>query len=233
MMKLVACLCLVLAFLCPTFGQSHTPFSTDSAAAYLRIIAVDIGARPMGSANERTAMEFAIRKFREFGLSDAYIMPIAEYPGFLNSPPTNTRSGVAVGVLRGATSRIIVLGAHMDSVDPSVPGANDDGSGSAAVIELARVLSQRKNQSTIIFALFGGEEAGDQGSHHFVKNFADTNRIALMLQLDMANGSPLLIPIPDRFFCIDGRHARRRSRLRPRTVPREEYSGDRFYIRCA
>jgi hypothetical protein len=179
------------------FGQTQTPFSTDSAVAYLRTIAVDIGARPMGSAMERAAMEFALRKFREFGLSDAYIMPIMEYSGFRGSQPTNTRSGVAVGVLRGATNRIIVLGAHIDSADPSVPGANDDGSGSAAVIELARILSQRKNQSTIVFALFGGEESGLRGSRHFVDNFADTNRIALMLQLDMANGSPLLIPMPD------------------------------------
>jgi hypothetical protein len=196
-MKPFVCLLLILASICSTFGQSRTPFSTDSAAAYLRTIAVDIGARPMGSANERAAMEFALRKFREFGLSDTYIMPITEYPGLMSSAPTNTRSGVAIGILRGVTSRIIVLGAHMDSVDPSVPGANDDGSGSAAVIELARVLSQRKNQSTIVFALFGGEEVGLQGSRHFVDNFADTSRIALMLQLDMTNGSPLLIPMPD------------------------------------
>jgi hypothetical protein len=197
MMKLPVLVVLILASICPTFGQSQTPFSTDSAAAYLRTISVDIGARPMGSANERAAMEFALRKFREFGLTDAYIMPIMEYPGFMGTAPTNTRSGIAIGILRGATSRIIVLGAHMDSADPSIPGANDDGSGSAAVIELARVLSQRKNHSTIVFALFGGEEAGLQGSRHFMKNFADTNRIALMLQLDMANGSPLLIPMPD------------------------------------
>jgi hypothetical protein len=196
-MRLQVFLLLTLASLSTTFAQSQTPFSTDSTAAYLRTIAVDIGARPMGSANERAAMEFALRKFREFGLSDAYIMPILEYPGTLVSPPTNTRSGVAVGVLRGATSRIIILGAHIDSADPEVPGANDDGSGSAAVIELARILSQRKNQSTIVFALFGGEEAGLRGSRHFVKNFPDTSRIVLMLQLDMTNGSPLLMPMPD------------------------------------
>ena len=201
MTKFFVCLSLVLAILSPLLGQSQTPFSTDSAVAYLRTISVDIGARPMGSANERAAMEFAIRKFREFGLSDTYIMPIMEYPGFSGAGPTNTRSGVAVGILRGATSRIIVLGAHIDSADPSVPGANDDGSGSAAIIELARVLSQRRNQSTIVFTLFGGEEAGLQGSRYFVKNFADTSRIALMLQLDMANGSPLLFPTLDAAKC--------------------------------
>jgi hypothetical protein len=197
MTKIFLPLFLVLAIICPVFGQSQTPFSTDSAAAYLRTIAVDIGARPMGSSNERKAMEYAIGKFHEFGLSETYIMPIMEYPGFTGSGPTNIRSGIAVGVLRGESSRIIVLGAHIDSADPSIPGANDDGSGTAAVIELARVLSQRKNQSTIVFALFGGEEAGLQGSRHFVKNFADTSRIALMLQLDMANGSSLLFPTLD------------------------------------
>ena len=179
------------------FGQSQTPFSTDSAVAYLRTIAVDIGPRPMGSAGEHAAMEFALKKFREFGLSDTYLMPIMEYPGFMGSPPTNVRSGVAVGVLRGATSRIIVLGAHLDSADPSVPGANDDGSGAASVIELARVLARQKNESTIVFALFGGEEAGLQGSRYFVKNFADTSRIVLMLELDMANGTQLLFPTLD------------------------------------
>jgi hypothetical protein len=179
------------------WGQSQTPFSTDSAAGYLRTISVDIGARPMGSPNERRAMEFALAKFRQFGVNDVYLMPITEYPGFRGGPPTNTRSGVAVGVLRGATDRIIVLGAHMDSADPDVPGANDDGSGSAVILELARVLSERKNESTIVFALFGGEEAGMQGSRYFVEHFPDLHRVALMLQIDMANGAPLLFPTLD------------------------------------
>jgi hypothetical protein len=178
-------------------GQNSTPFSTDSAAAYLRTISVEIGARPMGSPNERKAMEFALSKFREFGLNDATLMPIREYPGYMGGTPTNTQSGVAVGVLRGATNRIIVLGAHMDSADPDIPGANDDGSGSAVIIELARVLSQRKNESTIVFALFGGEEAGLKGSKYFVEHFPDLDRVDLMLQVDMANGSPLLFPTLD------------------------------------
>lgn len=188
---------LVLAYATISMGQTQTPFSTDSAAAYLRTISVDIGARPMGSPNERKAMEFALDKFRQFGLSDAYLMPITEYPGFLSGTPTNTRSGIAVGILRGSTDRIIVLGAHMDSADPDVPGANDDGSGSAVIVEIARVLSQRKNESTIVFALFGGEEAGLQGSKYFVEHFPDLNRVALMLQVDMANGAPLLFPTLD------------------------------------
>jgi hypothetical protein len=180
-----------------SYGFSQTPFSTDSATAYLRTIAVDIGARPMGSPNERRVAEFAIAKFREYGLTEAYVMPIREYPGFNGNAPTNTQSGVAIGVLKGATNRIIMLGAHMDSADPNVPGANDDGSGCAVILELARILAHRTNESTIVFALFGGEEAGLQGSKYFVDHYPDIDRVALMLQADMANGSPLLFPTLD------------------------------------
>lgn len=190
---------LLLILFCTGLGriQAQTPFSTDSAVAYLRTIAVDIGARPMGSPNERRVAEFALQKFREFGLTEAYLMPIKEYPGYLGGTPTNTQSNVAVGVLRGKSERIIVLGAHMDSADPDIPGANDDGSGCAVVIELARALSTRANESTIVFALFGGEEAGLQGSRFFVENYPNLDRVALMLQVDMANGAPLLFPTLD------------------------------------
>jgi hypothetical protein len=194
--RLFLCTVLVTS-LFASLAQSQTPFSMDSSASYLRKISAEIGARPMGSPNERMAMEFAVNKFREFGIHDTYLMPIANYPGVMGGIPTNTRSGVVVAVLRGTSDRIIVLGAHIDSADPEVPGANDDGSGSAVILELARVLSQRKNESTIVFALFGGEEAGLQGSRYFVEHFADIDRVALMLQVDMANGSPLLFPLVD------------------------------------
>ena len=201
MRKSLYLVALASAFALRSPGQSQTPFSNDSATGYLKTIAVEIGPRPMGSPNERKGMEFALRKFRQFGLTETYLMPISEYPSFPGGAPTNTHSGVAVGVLRGQTDRIIVIGGHMDSVDPDVPGANDDGSGSAVVIELARVLSQRKNESTIVFALFGGEEAGLQGSRYFVDHFPDLKRVSLMLQIDMANGSPLLFPTLDVANC--------------------------------
>lgn len=176
--------------------NAQTPFSLDSAIAYVRTLSVDIGPRPMGSPNERLAMDFAIGKFREFGLDDAYIMPMSRTESeFLGS--TNTNSGVAVGVLKGSTDRIIVIGGHIDSAGPDIPGANDDGSGSATVIELARVLSKRKNESTLVFALFGGEEQGLRGSSYFVDHFHDLDKVDLMIQIDMANGSERLLPTID------------------------------------
>jgi hypothetical protein len=182
---------LLLAF--PLYLFAQTPFSQDSATAFLKTLSVEIGPRPMGSPNERRAMEFALQKFREFGLNDAYIMGMAVAGS--DASATNTRSGVAVGVLKGETDRIILIGGHIDSAGPDIPGANDDGSGSATVIELARVLAQTKHKSTLVFCLFGGEESNLRGSRYFAEHYPDTSKIALMLQVDMANGTDWLLPM--------------------------------------
>jgi len=173
-----------------------TPFDPDSAALYLRTLSIDIGPRPMGSPGEQAAMRYAVGKFREFGLDQAYILPFRIAPS-QRGARANTRSGTAIGVLRGRTDRIIVIGAHIDSYSPEGPGANDDGSGSSVVIELARVMSQRTWESTYVFCLFGGEESGLKGSYHFVESYSDLDKVALMLQVDMANGSEWLLPMYD------------------------------------
>jgi hypothetical protein len=76
-----------------------------------------------------------------------------------------------------AAKRLIVICAHYDSIamarmnDPEAPapGANDDGSGTALVLEAARVLSQQRFPATIVYALFPGEEQGLFGSKGFAK----------------------------------------------------------------
>jgi hypothetical protein len=194
MMKLRTTLFL-LAF--PSLLLAQLPFSLDSATTYLRTLSVEIGPRPMGSPNERRALQFAVGKFREFGLNEAYIMPMRDVPGQLSGGRINTESGIAVGVLEGSSERIIVLGAHIDSEGPEVAGANDDASGCAVLLELARVLAHQQLQSTLVFALFGGEEQGLLGSRYFVERFPEIERVVLMLQVDMANGTEWLVPTLD------------------------------------
>ncbi len=187
------------AVLCCFLSELHpqTPFSLDSASSYLKTLSVEIGPRPMGSPNERKAMEFGVSKFRQFGLHEAYVMPMKTTLSHEVGGIVNTNSGIAIGVLKGKSQRIIVIGGHIDSANPEVPGANDDGSGSAVVIELARVLALGKNESTIVFALFGGEEEGLRGSRYFVENFPLIDSVAFMVQVDMANGSDWLLPLLD------------------------------------
>ena len=136
----------------------------------------------MGSPAEHTALEFAAEKFRAYGCDTSYIMPMTR------TSRANTNSGIAIGVKHGKSNKIILIGGHMDSVTPEVPGTDDDGSGSACVIELARVFGQRDNTSTLVFCCFGGEEEGLEGSQYFVDHFPEINNVVLMLQIDMANG---------------------------------------------
>ena len=83
------------------------------------------------------------------------------------------------------TSRVIVVGGHYDSCVCNIdrwdftsdaPGADDDGSGTAAVVELARVFASRYPKgldATVVFALYAGEEQGLLGSAHLAKRLHD------------------------------------------------------------
>ena len=83
--------------------------------------------------------------------------------------PTPTKVCNAVAVQRGAErpNDVVIITGHIDSrvtdvmnVNAEEPGANDDGSGTAAVIEAARVLSKHKFPGTIVYAALSGEEQG-------------------------------------------------------------------------
>ncbi len=92
----------------------------------------------------------------------------------------------------------LLLGAHYDSTgsdqrngDAPAPGANDNGSGVAALLELARVLSRRPHRSAIMFVAFAAEEVGRRGSISFVRDYLQPGGIDLRLMINMDSiGSP-------------------------------------------
>jgi Zn-dependent M28 family amino/carboxypeptidase len=92
----------------------------------------------------------------------------------------------------GRSDRVVVVGAHLDSVSAG-PGINDNGSGSATILEIAEQIKalniQPRNQ--IRFMWYGAEEAGLVGSELYVSrlNTRQIKDIAVMLNFDMV-GSP-------------------------------------------
>jgi len=90
---------------------------------------------------------------------------------------------------RSRPGEIGVVGAHYDSV-PGCPGANDNGTGVAAVLELARLLERRELGRTVRFLLFVNEESpffqtGDMGSLHYARRCRErSERIVAMLSLE-------------------------------------------------
>ncbi|MDG9708140.1 M28 family metallopeptidase [Streptomyces sp. DH10] len=92
----------------------------------------------------------------------------------------------------GDANQVVMAGSHLDSVS-SGPGINDNGSGSAAVLETALAVSraQYKPAKHLRFAWWGAEEVGLVGSRHYVNRLAtgDRSRISAYLNFDMI-GSP-------------------------------------------
>lgn len=93
--------------------------------------------------------------------------------------------GNVVAVLKGtdtADKRIFVISGHLDNMRTNVmdsvgiaPGANDDASGCAAVIECARIMSKKSFPSTIFFITVSGEEQGLLGAYYMAKKAKEQN----------------------------------------------------------
>jgi len=113
-----------------------------------------------------------------------------------------------IATLKGAKNpdRIYVVSGHYDSMcgnpsdgDCDAPGANDDGSGTVAVIEMARVMSKMKFDATIMFMTVAGEEQGLLGARHFVKEAVEKKLdIEAMFTNDIIGGVNTYKDRPDR-----------------------------------
>ena len=87
----------------------------------------------------------------------------------------------------GSVAGTVIFTAHLDSV-PAGPGANDNGSGSAVVLELAHELAQRtaaERPVSVRFALFGAEELGLDGSQYYIQQLSDTERQAVRADVNL------------------------------------------------
>ncbi|WP_273427550.1 M20/M25/M40 family metallo-hydrolase [Marinobacter sp.] len=101
-------------------------------------------------------------------------------------------SNVLAETAAGRDDRVVVVGAHLDSVAEG-PGVQDNGSGSAAILETALQIARQEitPRNKLRFAWWGAEEAGLLGAEHYVNNLSprDIKNISLNLNFDMI-GSP-------------------------------------------
>ena len=114
--------------------------------------------------------------------------------------PEDALSGNALGILQGTDpddDRVFLITGHLDSratdvMDVSIdaPGANDDASGVAMVMELARIMSKREFPATIIFMAVTGEEQGLYGATNMAeKMLVDSVNLVAVLNNDMIGNS--------------------------------------------
>jgi aminopeptidase N len=167
--------------------------------------------RQLGSPGRDSAALYIARRFAEAGLEPAIQGECSAgppcKPGFgqdfsVRSP---IASGTGVNVLAlvpgtdpARAGRAIVVGAHYDHVgrlaslalDPQSPGirpgADDNASGTAAMLELARRLARRPAPRPVLFIAFDAEELGLIGSEHFIDQpVVPLDSVVAMLNLDM------------------------------------------------
>ena len=165
----------------PAFAQSLTPEQRMQAAAdrvsQQRLYAdvarmVAFGTRhTLSSQTDRrrgigAAVRWAEAELKKTGLQTLQTCDMVTKPPRV---PTPTRVCNAVGIQRGTErpNDVVIITGHIDSrvtdvmnINADQPGANDDGSGTAAVLETARVLSKQKFPGTIVYAALSGEEQG-------------------------------------------------------------------------
>lgn len=112
----------------------------------------------------------------------------------INFDDTQSTGRNIIGVLQGSDvgGGVIVIGAHYDSISYNftssaayAPGADDDASGIAALLEIARIMSQHHHRATIIFVAFSAEEIQRTGSKAFVTDYLQAKGININAMLNM------------------------------------------------
>lgn len=130
--------------------------------------------RGINGAHHNLARENIVVTFESFGLSverDEFVYAAQTYQNIIATKPG-----------RLYPDQVIVIGAHYDSV--SNPGADDDGSGVASLLELARIFSVYDTAYTIKFCAWDAEEVGLRGSSAYVAERRD-RMVRGMIQIDM------------------------------------------------
>ena len=208
MRNALAGVCLVLGVASARPAQAQV----DRIRADIGWLAADrLGGRKVGSAEADTAAAWIGRRFAGLGLT----LPAGLEGGlqpFTISPDAPAVHGTDLGGKTGRNvvailpgrdpalrEQYVVLGAHYDhlgrggpgSLDPDsvgVPhnGADDNASGVAALLEVARRLALTPPARSVVFIAFSGEEQGLLGSTHYVKNpVVPNDRVVAMINFDM------------------------------------------------
>ncbi len=120
------------------------------------------------------ARAWAVNQFRAIGKSCGGCIVVDQPAKFMSGPriPNGVNIVNVMGIQQGTNpgQDVVIVAAHIDSrvsdvmdATSDAPGANDDGSGVALVLEAARILSKDRPRATIVYALLSGEEQGLMG----------------------------------------------------------------------
>lgn len=204
------CAFAVIASLLPGCQPEETGFADlpdfDGQRAYAEVEAlVQYSPRDAGTSEGWKAAKHIFQRLETFGVK-------ADMDTFVDMTPEGEKTMInVIGMIPGKTEEWIILGSHFDTM-PGIDdfqGANDSGSSTGVLLELARILSESGlvPDIGIMFAFFDGEEGiagyipgdGLHGSRHMAKQLLESGehkKIRAMILLDMVGDKDLKFTIP-------------------------------------
>jgi hypothetical protein len=176
----------------PTLAKPALPgsFDTASTLTLVRDLSTQFPNRIPGSAGALGAASWFSDQLRPYGLTSATESWTQRVPGLGEVPLENL---IAVAPGPSQSSEEIVVMAHRDDIGVG-PGANDDASGTAALIELARAYAHPQSRvhvqsaRTIVFLSTDAGAYGGLGAVHFIRNWPYAHRIVDVIDLDAIAG---------------------------------------------
>lgn len=188
---------LLFLYSCFSFGQLHK-IQQKSLEKTLNYLASDqLKGRKIGSEGIEKAAQFIEHSLKKSGLKP-YYQTYRDSFDFKNKVGYNIVA-YKEGDNPNLKNQIVLIGAHYDHIgilppikgDSIANGANDDASGTAAILEIAKYFAKRKTKRSMLFVLFSGEEVGLVGSSHLAKRLKNENvSLYTMLEYEMI-GVPL------------------------------------------
>ncbi len=165
------------------FAESVYDDVSEDSYRSLIIELTSIGPRPYGSENNTKARDWIVSKIADFTENKAEVSIFGHYKSIIAKLPGTARED----------GPCIMVGGHYDTV-ATAPGANDDGTGVATALELARILSKMQWPIDIYFVFWNAEELGLWGSFEASQSFAaNETDILVYYNVDM-----LLVQDPER-----------------------------------
>lgn len=173
-------LLLVIILISPGLDRTNAAnesFDPDRAIAHIVALSDGIGIREAGTPNEGRAAVYVASQFVAMGL-DTRVQALPAYYIY-------SQNVIAVKAGLDPEAGVIYIGAHYDSVQWG-PGANDNASGTAVLLEAARLLANETFSPTLTFIAFGSEEIGLGGSSYFTIHLPPLERYVArgMINLD-------------------------------------------------
>ena len=177
--------------------RSEEDITVEESRKTLSYLASDkMEGRKPGNPGNFIAVSFIKKEFESYGLEthlQKFTYTFRWRVGLIRWRTVEIETMNVIGVLKGTSDKHVVIGAHMDHLGldgdgNAYNGADDNASGTTAILELAEAFGKRdaRPKDTIVFIAFNAEELGLLGSKHYVNNpLLPLDDCKLMINLDM------------------------------------------------